>query len=109
MSTKPKLKAKSRLLEVMHETAGNLHRLGFIDKRKMGRMDFLCLVPAQDYDAKKVKALRDRLRLSQSALADVLGASASTVRQWEAGDKHPSGPSRRLLDILDRKGIEAVL
>lgn len=32
MSTKPK--AKSRIFEAVHETASDLHRLGFIDKRK---------------------------------------------------------------------------
>jgi putative transcriptional regulator len=106
MSTKTK--AKSRIFEAVHATASDLHRLGFIDKRKMRWYDARCL-EVQDYDAEKVRSLRDRLHLSQAALADVLGASASTVRKWEAGEKHPSGPSRRLLGILDRKGIEAVL
>jgi putative transcriptional regulator len=100
-------KAKSRIFQAVHEGASDLYRLGFIDKRRMAHYDAMCLAP-KDYNAGKVRALRDRLRLSQAALADVLGASASTVRKWEAGDKHPSGPSWRLLDILDRKGIEAV-
>ena len=104
-----KTKATSRILEAMHETASDLYRLGFIDKRKMERMDFLCLETVPDYDAEKIKALRERLSLSQTVLADVLGASPSTVRKWEAGAKRPSGPSRRLLDILDRKGLQAVL
>ncbi|BAW80794.1 hypothetical protein TAO_1424 [Candidatus Nitrosoglobus terrae] len=42
-------------------------------------------------------------------LASVLNTSTSTVRKWEAGDKCPSGPSQKLLDIIDRKGLEAVL
>jgi putative transcriptional regulator len=104
-----KAKPKSRLLEAVHETASDLHRLGFIDKHKMRQYDLLCLETTQDYDAEKVKALRQRLQLSQTVLAKALGASPSTVRKWEAGDKRPSGPSRRLLDILDRKGLEAVL
>ncbi|MDR0274232.1 MAG: helix-turn-helix domain-containing protein [Burkholderiaceae bacterium] len=97
------------ILAAMHETASGLHRAGLIDKRRMKHFDALCLPPSPGYDAGKVKALRERLQLSQTVLADVLGASASTVRKWEAGDKRPSGPSRRLLDILDRKGLEAVL
>jgi len=48
-------------------------------------------VPAQDYDATKVKALRERLHLSQAVLAGVSNTSTSTVRKWEVGDKHPSG------------------
>ena len=38
-----------------------------------------------------------------------MSASASTVRKWEIGDKRPSGPSLKLLNLLDRKGLEAVL
>jgi putative transcriptional regulator len=104
-----KTKAKSRILEAVHETALDLHRLGFIDKRKMQKYEVLCLEPVRDYDAQKVKALRERLNLSQAVLASVLNTSASTVRKWEMGDKRPSGPSQKLLDLIERKGLEAVL
>jgi len=104
-----KAKPKSRIMAAVHEGARDLHRLGFIDKRKMQKYDALCLEPVRDYDAAKVKSLRERLDLSQTVLASVLNTSASTVRKWEAGDKRPSGPSQKLLDILDRKGLEAVL
>jgi len=65
--------------------------------------------PVRHFDAEKVRALRDRLQLSQAVLAGVLNSSVSTVRKWEAGDKRPSGPSQKLLDLIDRKGLEAVL
>lgn len=104
-----KTKAKSGILEAVHETALDLHHLGFIDKRKMQKYEVLCLEPVLDYDAQKVKALRERLNLSQAVLASVLNTSASTVRKWEMGDKRPSGPSQKLLDLIDRKGLEAVL
>jgi putative transcriptional regulator len=104
-----KTKAKSRIMEAVHEGARDLHDLGFIDKRKMRKYDLLCLEPVQEYDAEKVKALRERLHLSQAVLASVLNTSASTVRKWEVGDKRPSGPSQKLLDLLARKGLEAVI
>ena len=107
MTAKPK--AKSRIFEAVHETASDLHRLGFIDKRKMRKFDLLCLDPIPAYNSEKIRALRDHLQLSQSVLAAVLNTSLSTVRKWEVGDKHPSGPSLKLLDLLDRKGLEAVL
>jgi len=31
------------------------------------------------------------------------------VRQWEIGKKHPSGPSQKLLNLLDRKGLETLI
>jgi putative transcriptional regulator len=48
-------------------------------------------------------------RSARAVLASVLNTSVSTVRQWEIGDKHPSGPSAKLLDLLDRKGLEALI
>lgn len=104
-----KTKTKSRILEAVHETASDLRRLGFIDKRKMRKFDALCLDPIPAYDSEKIRALRDHLQLSQSVLAAVLNTSLSTVRKWEIGEKHPSGPSLKLLNLLERKGLEAVL
>ena len=104
-----KSKAKSSIFEAVHETASDLHRLGFIDKRKMRKFDVLCLDPIPAYDSEKIRALRDHLQLSQAVLASVLNTSLSTVRKWEVGDKRPSGPSLKLLNLLDRKGLEAVI
>ena len=104
-----KSKAKSPILEAVHETASDLHRLGFIDKRKMRKFEALCLDPIPAYDSEKIRALRDHLQLSQAVLASVLNTSLSTVRKWEVGDKHPSGPSLKLLHLLDRKGLEAII
>jgi len=85
-------KPRSQILEAVHETASDLQRLGFIDKRKMQKYDALCLEPVGEYDAEKIRALRRNLHLSQAVLAAVLNTSTSTVRQWEIGDKKPSGP-----------------
>lgn len=104
-----KTKAKSRLMDAVYETASDLHHLGFIDKRKMQKYDVLCLQPVPEYDAQKIKALRSKLQLSQAVLASVLNTSLSTVRKWEVNEKHPSGPSSKLLNLLERKGLEVVL
>jgi putative transcriptional regulator len=104
-----KSKAKSPIFEAVHETARDLHRLGFIDKRKMRKFDVLCLDPIPAYDSEKIRILRDHLQLSQAVLASVLNISLSTVRKWEVGDKYPSGPSLKLLNLLDRKGLEALI
>lgn len=107
MSTKQN--AKSRILESVHETATDLNEMGFIDMHKMRKYDALCLEPVPEYDSDMIKNLRDRYRISQGVLASVLNTSLSTVRKWEVGDKHPSGPSLKLLNILDRKGLEALI
>jgi putative transcriptional regulator len=109
MTTTIRTNANSRIFEAVHETAGDLQRLGIIDKRKMNKFDALCLEPVPEYDSNRIRALRDHLQLSQAVLAAVLNTSLSTVRKWEVGDKHPSGPSLKLLNLLERKGLEAVL
>lgn len=101
--------AKSRLLEAVHETASDLHRLGFIDKDTMHRYDIVCLNPIPSYDGAKIRALRQQLQLSQSVLAALLNTSISTVKRWEIGNQHPNGASLKLLNLLDRKGLEALI
>ena len=106
---KTKAQAKSQILEAVHGTAADLHSAGFISKRRMREYDALCLAPIPSYSRKKIRALRQRHRISQAVLATVLNTSLSTVRQWEIGAKQPSGPSLKLLDLLDRKGLEALI
>ncbi|MBM3553990.1 MAG: helix-turn-helix domain-containing protein [Alphaproteobacteria bacterium] len=105
--TKPKF--RSRLLESVHAAASDLRAAGFIDLRRMRGYDALCRAPVEPFSSRRIRALRRRHRLSQAVLASVLNASVSTVRQWELGEKRPSGPSLKLLDLLDRKGLEALL
>lgn len=109
MTTQAKTQPNSRILEAVHDTASDLGRLGFIDKRKQQKLDALCLAPIPAYSSERIRELREHLQLSQTVLASVLNTSPSTVRKWEIGEKHPSGPSLKLLNLLERKGLEAVL
>lgn len=54
------------------------------------------------YDAARVRALRERLAVSQEAFAAALNVSVGTVRAWEGGRRAPRGPSLRLLEIAER-------
>ena len=101
---------RSRLLGEVHEMARDLHRAGVISKRRMGEFDALCGVAApQPMPPERIRQLRERVQLSQAVFASVLNTSVSTVQKWEAGAKHPSGPSLKLLDLIGRKRLEVVL
>lgn len=104
-----KPKARSALLAALHDTASGLHQHGFIDQRRMREYDALCLPPVENYTSAQIQAMRHALNISQAVLAAVLNTSVSTVRSWEQGDKRPSGPSLKLLNLIDRKGLDAVL
>ncbi len=103
-------KLKSEALESVHESASALLAVGAISKTTMRQFDAACLapVPAQ-ISPQQIQQLRERNNVSQPVFARYLNTSASTVRKWEVGDKRPSGPSQRLLDVIERKGLEAVL
>lgn len=106
---KAKTKKKSRLIKEIDDTIDDLRRLGFIDKRKQRTITALDLKPVPQYAAEQIRALRERVKVSQTVFASLLNTSASTVRKWEIGEKQPSGPSLKLLNLLDRKGLDAVL
>ena len=100
---------RSRILSEVHETAKGLRDAGLITKRRMAEYDALCLEPVPDYSGEKIHALRKCYSLSQSVLAAILNVTASTVQKWERGIKRPSGPSLKLLNLLDRKGSEGLV
>lgn len=58
-------------------------------------------VPVPEYTAPDVARMRQSLKLSQRALAAVLGVSVRTVEAWEAGKNSPSGAASRLLYLFD--------
>ena len=49
-----------------------------------------------------VQAIRERLGLSQSAFAALLGVSTRTLQDWEQGRRQPTGAARSLLRVADR-------
>ncbi|MDL1871371.1 DNA-binding transcriptional regulator [Deltaproteobacteria bacterium PRO3] len=92
----------------IHETAGDLHEAGMIDKQTMRRFDESCLTPIQPLTPKKIKALRQREHVSQAVFANYLNVTISLVSKWERGEKRPSGPALKLLSLVEKYGISAV-
>ncbi len=58
-------------------------------------------IPVPEYRAGDVSRVRSELRLSQRALASVLGVSHRTVEAWEAGRNSPNGPAARMLYLIE--------
>jgi putative transcriptional regulator len=49
----------------------------------------------------EIKALRERLSMTQEQFAEALGLNPGTLRNWEQGIRSPAGPALALLAILD--------
>ena len=99
----------SRILSEVHETARDLHDIGLLSDDDMHEFDALCLPRIPTYSAENIKALRCRTKLKQTDLASLLNVSVSTLQKWETGAKKPVGASRKLLHILETKGLVALL
>ena len=98
----------SRMLKELHDTAKDMHDIGTIDTTTMREFDALCLPPIKKLTPRQIRALRISNKVSQTVFAAYLNISASTVRQWENGDKEPSGPSLKLLNLVREKGLQAI-
>jgi putative transcriptional regulator len=59
-------------------------------------------LPLSEYHAAEVANVRNKIGISQSGLATVLGVSVRTVEAWEAGRNTPSGAAQRLLYLIDK-------
>ena len=60
------------------------------------------VAPPPRYGSSRVRRLREGLGLSQPVFAKALNVSVGTVRGWEQGARIPDGPSRRLLEVVER-------
>ena len=54
-------------------------------------------------DPSPPKTIREKLHLSQSAFADLMGVSVRTIQDWEQGRRTPKGPAISLLRIAEQK------
>jgi putative transcriptional regulator len=50
-----------------------------------------------------VKVIRERLGLSQSRFAALIGVSSRTLQNWEQGRREPEGPAKALLRVVERE------
>ena len=99
---------KSELMAAVHQTAERLREVGVIDKKTMRQFDEECLTPIVQFEAAKIRNLREREAVSQKVFAIYLNVPVTLVSQWERGERKPSGAAIKLLSLVEKKGLEAV-
>ena len=64
-----------------------------------------------DPSAKRILALRKRMKLSRQKFADRFGLDARAVQDWEQGRRHPDRAARVLLTVIEHnpKAVEKAL
>lgn len=88
-----------------------LNAYGLISKPDLARIKALYEEPPV-YTPERVVRIRTQIaKASQAAFASLLNVSVSTVQKWESpgADKHPSGAAAKLLQLVEKKGIESIL
>jgi putative transcriptional regulator len=96
------------IITAVHETASGLHEAGVMDAVTLRDFDAICLPPVKRYTAEQIRHIRLRNKASQAVFAAYLNTCPSTVQKWEQGPKSPNGPSLKLLNLVDQKGLEAL-
>jgi len=99
---------RSPILAAIHEGIEDLHIAGVVDKRTMRRFDQSCLTPVRELAPDEIRNLRLQIGVSQGVFARYLNVSPNLISQWERGEKHPQGPSLKMLSLVLRKGLESV-
>jgi putative transcriptional regulator len=111
MATKKKT---SRLTGALLETAEGMRQSGLLDQPTYDKITLRHLGPGSTprtapMTGAQIRALRERARMSQAVFARHLNLTVGYVSQLERGAKRPTGAALALLNVIRRKGIEAIL
>ena len=93
----------------IHEMASGLYEAGVMPKSTMREIDQLCLTPVDKLSSSEIKAIREKSLTSQAVFARYLNVTTGLVSKWERGEKSPSGPALKLLSIVQKKGLNALM
>lgn len=104
-----------RLTQALLETAKEMKDTGLLSKasyekitmRHLSLKDNNKLV--EPLTGKDIRMIREQAHLSQAVFARYLNLTAGYVSQLERGSKRPMGAALVLLNVIQRKGIEAIL
>lgn len=106
--------APSPLSRAILETADGMHRVGVMDDTTHEKITLRHLGKtaggtADPISGDEIRSLRERAHLSQAVFARYLNLTVGYVSQLERGAKRPTGPALVLLNVIRRKGIDAIL
>ena len=109
------MKKKTRpLTEALLETARDMRKAGVLsaaahEKITMRHLGPEALPKIGPLTPGQIRTMRTRARMSQAVFARHLNLTVGYVSQLERGTKHPTGAALALLNVIKRKGIEAIL
>lgn len=107
-------KNPGRLAQAMLETAKDMRSAGLLgeaayEKITMRHLGVKDKVELESLTGEDIRTMRERARMSQAVFAHYLNVTVGYVSQLERGTKRPTGAALVLLNLIRRKGIQAIL
>jgi putative transcriptional regulator len=104
----------SAVVEAILEMNDDQLRSGLInqeqhDKITIRHMGSRGLGLSMPISGEEIRTMREQAHMSQAAFARVLNLTVGYVSQLERGIRKPTGPALSLLNVIRRKGVEAIL
>lgn len=111
MAAKKKL---NRMNAAILETARDLHAGKILkddafQKITMRLVDKSTLTDVPQITGADIRNMRERAGMSQALFARHLNLTVGYISQLERGARRPIGAAAKLLDVVRRKGIDAIL
>ena len=109
-----KKKKASRLTKALLEVAADMRKADILDVGAYEKITMRHLSPKDlprisPVTAAQIRTMRTPANMSQAVFARHLNLTVGYVSQSERSAKEPTGAALALLNVIKRKGIEAIL
>ncbi len=99
----------SNIQATINDIAYGLHRVNIIDKKTLRELTDDDLPEIIEYTGEEIQLLRKKQKLSQAVFAKYLNVSPAIIRSLEQGTRHAHGAILKLLNIVNKHGIDALV
>ena len=99
----------TNIQDTINDIAQGLHRSNIIDKKTLRDLTDDDIPVLVEYTGEDIHQLRKKQKLSQSVFAKYLNVSPAMIRSLEQGQRHAHGAILKLLNIVERHGIGALI
>ncbi len=80
-----------------------------IDQAIMRQFAQRCVTPLPPLRPAEIKRIRESANVNQAIFAAILNTSKSSVQKWEIGQNRPTGTALKLLHLVQKNGLNAVV
>lgn len=99
----------SNIQDTINDLAQGLYKAKIIDKKTLREFTEEDLPVLHEFTGEEIQQLRKKEYLSQSVFAKYLNVSPAMIRSLEQGKRHAHGAILKLLNIVERHGINGLL